>query len=106
MARDPALNGRPRQRLLAQVRDEEPNCHLCGRPIDLTLDTQRHPLASCVDELVPRSLGGSAIDRSNCRHAHRLCNEIRGIQGVTPTLHAVCRARVDRLNGTNHSRKW
>lgn len=71
------LSGRPRRNLVAQVRREEPNCWLCGHPIDLTLP-RGHKLASTVDEIIPRSLGGSPLDRHNCRHAHMVCNSKRG----------------------------
>jgi 5-methylcytosine-specific restriction endonuclease McrA len=72
-----ALKGRPRRRLLAQVRAEEPDCWLCGKWIDQSLP-HNHPRASTVDEIIPRSHGGSATDRANCRHAHRDCNTRRG----------------------------
>ena len=78
----PELKGRPRRRLLAQVRREEPNCWLCGYPIDVTLP-QTDRWSSTVDEVVPRSLSldprRAALDRANCRHAHRVCNSRRGI---------------------------
>lgn len=106
MPRDPGLNGRPRQRLLAQVRAEEERCHLCGHPVDLTLDRQRHPLGSTVDELTPRSQGGDPLDRANCRHAHRTCNELRGTRPVTPDVQAECRRAVDALLGAVHTRVW
>lgn len=31
-----------------------------------------------VDEIVPVSLGGSPYERTNCRLAHRICNQMRG----------------------------
>jgi 5-methylcytosine-specific restriction endonuclease McrA len=77
----PELSGRPRRRLVAQVRMEEPNCWLCGYPIDLTLPPS-HFMSSTVDEVIPRSRSvdrrRAALDRANCRHAHRLCNSQRG----------------------------
>lgn len=51
-------------------------CHLCRKPIDLTL---KWPDPGCFtrDHLKPRSKGGSnAI--GNQRPAHKLCNESRG----------------------------
>lgn len=76
-----ARNGRPRRRLIEQVRREEPNCWLCGKPIDLSLPPN-HPMGSTVDELVPLSLvedpRRAALTRAGCRHAHRSCNSSRG----------------------------
>lgn len=71
------LYGRPRRTVVAQVRREEPYCWLCGRAIDLALPVG-HRYSSTVDEIVPRSLGGSPIDRRNLRHAHLTCNSARG----------------------------
>lgn len=105
--RDPQLNLRARRRLAAQVRAEEPACWLCGLPIDTTLDRQRHPLGSVIDEITPRSAGGSALDRSNVHHAHRLCNGIRCTKPVTGRLRAACRAAVlDLLGQPVLSRCW
>lgn len=96
---DPRLSHRARQRLKAQVRAEEPTCHLCDIAIDLDLDRYRHPLASVIDEVVPRRHGGSPLDRANTRHAHRLCNGMRGTKPVTPELRRACRAAVLTLLG-------
>ena len=81
----PELGGRPRTRVKAQVRREEPNCWLCGLPIDLSLPRmgRAHPMSSVIDEVIPRSkhpLGAyfAAHDRANLRHAHRDCNGRRG----------------------------
>lgn len=94
---DPRLKGRPRRRLLAQVRREEPDCHLCGGWINQTLDAQHHSMGSTIDELIPRSRGGDPHDRTNLRHAHRLCNSTRGNQPITPAvlarIHAVLTGR-------------
>jgi hypothetical protein len=106
MAQATGLSGRPRRRLQAQVRAEEPNCHLCGLPIDLTLDPMIHPLSSCVDEITPRSQGGDPLDRNNTRHAHRICNEYRATHPITPTIRAACRTQVEALIGQQHSRRW
>jgi 5-methylcytosine-specific restriction endonuclease McrA len=79
--RNPELTGRPRRRLVAQVRREEPDCWLCGYPINLALPAT-HPMSSTVDEVIPRSRAvdpyRAALTRSNCRHAHRTCNSARG----------------------------
>jgi hypothetical protein len=63
---------------------EESDCAICFRPVDKTLpfidpSTGRpNPWAKSVDEIVPVTFGGSPIDRSNCRLAHRDCNIKRG----------------------------
>lgn len=72
-----SLKGRPRRRAIAQVRAEEPTCWLCGFPIDLRLP-HNSKWSSTIDEVVPRSKGGSTTDRANLRHAHRSCNSSRG----------------------------
>lgn len=68
------------------VRRTQPRCWLCGYRIDLSLDRQRHPLASSIDEVVPVALGGSTVDLANLRHAHRFCNSFRQHRPVTPEL--------------------
>ena len=85
------LRTRRRHAILAHVRATQPDCHLCGLWIDQTLDAQRHPLASCVDELVPRAYGGSPTDPGNVAHAHRVCNGSRGTQPITPEVRERCR---------------
>lgn len=70
-------NGHRRRQVRAQVLAEETHCWICGLLVDKTLRTP-HPQSPEVDELLPVSLGGSPIDRANCRLAHRLCNIRRG----------------------------
>lgn len=72
------------------MRASETHCHLCSLPIDLSLDRQRHALASTVDELVPIAAGGSDTDRANCRHAHRCCNSSRNKQPITDEVRRRC----------------
>jgi 5-methylcytosine-specific restriction endonuclease McrA len=84
------LGGKQRLAVLAEVRATEPACHLCGLPIQLDRDRQRDPLGSTVDEIVPRSFGGSGWDRANARHAHRVCNGSRRYKVITPAVRARC----------------
>jgi 5-methylcytosine-specific restriction endonuclease McrA len=70
-------NGHRRDQVRARVLREESDCWLCGKPVDKTLP-HGLPGSPEVDEIVPVSLGGSPIDRANCRLAHRLCNVRRG----------------------------
>lgn len=56
-------------------------------PIDLTLQRTgkgKHPLSSCIDELVPVVRGGSITDPANLRHAHSCCNNSRGTHALVP----------------------
>lgn len=74
-------NGRPYRRLCAQQRALRLPCWWCGEPIryDITgRPAGRHPLAFTLDHLTPLSKGGSLLDRSNARSAHRRCNSARG----------------------------
>lgn len=106
---DTRLSHRQRQAVKAQVRAEEPACHLCGYPIDLTRDRYRDPLGSVCDELITRNDGGSPLDRANVRHAHRLCNGKRGKRDITAQLRTDCRAEVAALIGaprTDTSRRY
>ncbi len=52
-------------------------CALCGAPIDYSLPA-RHPLSYELDEIVPVSRGGSAVDYENVQPAHRICNQRKG----------------------------
>lgn len=77
-----------RAKLLAAVLSEECTCWLCGKPVDAGLRGVRvtnpvtgkhplHPLSPVLDEIVPVSRGGSALDRGNVRLAHHWCNDYR-----------------------------
>ena len=70
-------NGSKRTKLRRQVAAEGAPCHLCGGPIDYALEPG-HPMCFELDEIVPVSLGGDPLDRSNLAPAHRLCNQKRG----------------------------
>lgn len=85
MVLEQSITGRPRERAKARVRAERPPvCWLCGYPIDLTADPHRDPLAHAVDEIIPRSRGGSAVDDANLMPAHRWCNGSRGTKPMDP----------------------
>jgi len=70
-------NGHRRNLLRARVLREETHCWLCGGEVDRTLPPHLSGSPE-VDEVIPVSLGGDPLDRSNCRLAHRLCNIRRG----------------------------
>ena len=84
-------NGHRRREISARVRAEETHCALCDKPVDKSLTMTPgahgkkcpggdctgcvpHPLRGEVDEDIPRSRGGSPVERSNCRLMHRKCN--------------------------------
>lgn len=80
---------RRRAKLAARVFAEEDVCWLCGAPVDKSLRgvrvydprTGRHPLhpgSPVLDEVVPVSRGGDALDRDNIHLAHWFCNDYRG----------------------------
>ena len=62
-------------------------------PIDTALPA-RHPYALELDEIVPISKGGSAIDPANIRAAHRCCNQWRGDKdaGLVQSIAAAVRS--------------
>lgn len=70
-------NSSMRNKLRARVLREESICWLCGLPVDKALP-HGLPGSPEIDEVVPVSKGGSPFERSNCRLAHRLCNQKRG----------------------------
>ncbi len=87
-------NGAARRKVKAQVLAEEDTCHICGHPVDKTLTVtwgkhgkrcpgdgcpgcSPHPMSPVIDELIPRSKGGSPTNRANCRLAHWRCNRKR-----------------------------
>jgi 5-methylcytosine-specific restriction endonuclease McrA len=104
------LYGRARRNALEAVRELGQPCWLCGYPVDLTLDMQRHPLGSSVDEVIPRSHGGDSTDLANLRHAHRICNTSRGNRPPSGAVRDRCRVLVSELLGIKPepvaTRKW
>ncbi|GLZ36225.1 hypothetical protein Lesp02_84120 [Lentzea sp. NBRC 105346] len=66
-------SGRPWRRLQAQVFSEETHCWICGGWVDQDLHAD-HAWSRTVDHLVQLRDGGDALDRANCRLAHRGCN--------------------------------
>jgi len=115
MPSDTRLGGRPRTRLVAQVRAEEPNCWLCGNPINLTLNRRSDPWGSVIDEYADeqrtcRANGADPHDRSHTHHAHRWCNGSRGTKPPTMEVRNRCRTAYAEAHGTpipaTHTRDW
>lgn len=70
-------NGHLRRKIRAQVLREEHHCWICGQTVNTQL-THGQPLSPEIDEILPVSRGGNPLDRTNCRLAHRICNQKRG----------------------------
>jgi 5-methylcytosine-specific restriction endonuclease McrA len=66
-------NGHRRRNLRTRVLREENDCGICGDPVDKAIPTP-DPMSPEVDEIIPISLGGDPLDRSNVQLAHRVCN--------------------------------
>lgn len=92
-------NGHRRRQLRGRVLAEETHCALCGEWVDKTLGMQPgahgprckgdclgcipHDMRAEVDEDLPRSRGGSPLDRNNCKLMHRRCNRLKGTRTIT-----------------------
>ncbi len=68
-----SARGRAWTRLRTLVLATEPNCWICGQPIDHTLPGT-HPQGPTVDHIHPTAQGGPPLTRSNLRAAHATCN--------------------------------
>lgn len=110
MVLEQSITGRPRARAKAHIKATRPPiCAMCGYPIHMDADPQRHPLACAVDEWFPRHLGGSAIDPTNLRLLHRHCNGSKGARWpVTDEMRERCRTHIEHiLNATQpRLRSW
>ena len=48
-------------------------CGICGKPVDFSLKYP-HPMAPCVDHIIPIAKGGHPSDLDNLQLAHWCCN--------------------------------
>ena len=48
-------------------------CGICGKPVDFSLKYP-HPLAPCIDHIIPINKGGHPSDIDNLQLAHWTCN--------------------------------
>lgn len=48
-------------------------CGICGKPVDFSLKYP-HPLAPCIDHIIPVAKGGHPSDISNLQLSHWTCN--------------------------------
>lgn len=92
-------NGHRRSQLLAWLRALGTPCWICGHPIDPGLPPGDPESLEC-DELVPVSLGGSPLERSNVAAAHRCCNNWRGAKSVG-RVRAIQSAIESRFGGSS-----
>lgn len=81
---DQSLTSHRRMQATRALRAKRLPCWLCGKPIDYTAH-HNSPWAFCVDEVIPRSKGGSSLDPANLRPAHRWCNGSRNNRAPTRT---------------------
>lgn len=59
-------------------------CHICGEPIDYSLDWSQ-PQSFVVDHVVPLAKGGSDT-RDNKKAAHRSCNSTKRARLIAPIV--------------------
>lgn len=91
MASNKGRTGKAYQQLREWVIANHNACHLCGQPVNKNL-SGLHPLGPTLDHLQPLSRGGSMLDRSNARLAHRRCNSKRSDTPIpTETAHGPSR---------------
>lgn len=92
MAGNPRVaNGHRSRALRKWVLTTQDICHICGKPVDKTLNTyidpkdgkcKKHPMSGEVDHVVPVSKGGDVYARSNAKLAHRTCNLMKSDKTV------------------------
>ena len=68
----------------AAIKRSHPACHICGKPIDLTLP-YLDPNAFVVDHLIPLNRGGSDT-LQNKAAAHRKCNRAKSDKAFAPIV--------------------
>lgn len=112
-----AQSGHARRKVMKWLKAQGLPCRICGLPIDYTIDDPHDPMHFECDEIVPVSLGGSALDRANVGAAHRFCNEWRGNRMIWSPAEArmALAASIRERMGRNslgkqppipHSRRW
>lgn len=70
---------------LAEIAERDGHrCHLCGRKVNMTIDSMK-PKGPTIDHLVPISADGPDV-KSNVALAHRICNTTRGAGGFAQLL--------------------
>ena len=70
-------NGHRRRQLTARIKATSTHCALCHQPLRPELEWP-HDWCTVVDEDLPRSRGGSPLDRENTSAMHNRCNRFKG----------------------------
>lgn len=63
----------PYERNKKRIYQTQEVCGICGRPVDKSLKYP-HPMAPCIDHIIPIAKGGHPSDISNLQLAHWTCN--------------------------------
>ena len=80
----PKRNSTTRHKHRARIKRDQPACHICGQPIDYTLDWT-HPQSFVIDHVIPLARGG-ADELHNIRAAHRECNSKKSARLIAPIV--------------------
>lgn len=77
-------NSARRDRMRQRIARTRAACHICGKPIDYTLD-HLDPKSFVIDHVVPLTKGGTdTLD--NVKAAHRDCNSAKRARLVAPIV--------------------
>ena len=68
-------NGLKRKEMLRAFRRQKGKCHICGVPMNLSIDLA-DDLRATADHVIPKSEGGWI--KGNIKAAHAFCNRKRG----------------------------
>lgn len=66
-------------------------CGICGQPVDKKLKYP-HPMAPCIDHIIPIDRSGHPSDISNLQLAHWKCNRAKANKLIFPTRAAKANA--------------
>ena len=77
-------------------------CGICGQPVDKTLK-YGHPLAACIDHIIPISKGGHPSAMYNLQLAHWTCNRQKSDKLFNKNINE---SEVVSNRNLPHSRDW
>ena len=77
-------NSAIRDRHRARIKQDKPNCHICGQPINYDLP-HTDAWSYVVDHVIPLSKGGKDIIE-NKKAAHRECNSKKRARLIAPII--------------------
>lgn len=78
-------------------------CGICGRPVDKALKYP-HPLAPCIDHIIPIAKGGHPSDINNLQLAHWTCNRQKSDKLIERTTSRTAEVISNRI--LPHSVDW